>query len=71
VKAAEVAKRAIAMATRVASNDDGNCNGGKSNGNGNKGGGQATMRAMGAAMTVAGDNEENGDSNKGGEQQRG
>jgi hypothetical protein len=43
---AEVTKRAITMATRVASNDDGDGNGGKSNGNGDKGEGQATTRAM-------------------------
>jgi hypothetical protein len=36
---AEATKRAIAMATRVASNHDGNGNGGKSDGNGNKGAG--------------------------------
>jgi hypothetical protein len=36
---AKATKKAIAMATRVASNDDGNGNGGKSDGNGNKGGG--------------------------------
>jgi hypothetical protein len=35
------------MATRVASNDNGNGNGGKSNGNRDKGGGQATTREMG------------------------
>jgi hypothetical protein len=39
---AEATKRAIAMATRVASNDNGNGDGGKSNGDSNKGGGQAT-----------------------------
>ncbi len=36
---AGVTKRAIVMATRVASNDYGNGDGGKSNGDGNKGGG--------------------------------
>ncbi len=36
---AEVTKRGIATATRVASNDDGNGNGGKSDGDGNKGAG--------------------------------
>ncbi len=36
---AEATKRAITMATRVASNDDGNGNGGKSNGDGNEGAG--------------------------------
>ncbi len=50
---AEVTKREITMATRVASNDDGNGNGGKSDGDGNKGAGQAATRAMAAAMTVA------------------
>jgi hypothetical protein len=49
---AEATKRAIATASRVARNEDGNGNGGKSNGNGNKGGGQATTRAMAAATTV-------------------
>ncbi len=50
---AEVTKRAIATAARVASNDNGDGNGGKSNGNGNKGAGQATTRAMVVATTVA------------------
>ncbi len=50
---AEVMKRAITMATRVASNDDGNGDGGKSNGNGNKGAGRATTRAMAVMTTVA------------------
>ncbi len=50
---AEAIKREITMATRVASNDDGNGDGGKSNGNGNKGAGQAITRAMAATMTVA------------------
>ncbi len=50
---AEATKRAITTATRVASNDDGNGNGGKSNGDGNKGAGRATTRVMAAAMTVA------------------
>ncbi len=50
---AEATKRAIAMVTRMASNDNGNGNGGKSNGNGNKGAGQATTRAMAAGTTVA------------------
>ncbi len=50
---AEAKKRAITMAMRVASNDDGDGNGGKSNGKGNKGAGRATMRAMAAATTVA------------------
>ncbi len=46
-------KRAIAMATRVVSNDGGVGDGGKSNGEGNEGAGGATTRAMVAAMTVA------------------
>jgi hypothetical protein len=50
---AEATKRAIMTATRVASNDDGNGDSGKSNGDGNEGAGQATTRAMAAAMTVA------------------
>ncbi len=41
------------MATRVASNDDGDGNGGKSNGNGDEGAGRATTRSMAGAMTVA------------------
>jgi hypothetical protein len=50
---AEATKRAITTATRVASNDDGAGNGGKSDGNRDKGAGQATTRAMAAATTVA------------------
>ncbi len=50
---AEAIKRAIMMATRVASNDDGNGDSGKSDGDGNEGAGRATMRAMAAATTVA------------------
>ncbi len=50
---AEATKRAITTATRVASNDDGNGDGGKSDGNGGKSVGQATTRAMAAATTVA------------------
>jgi hypothetical protein len=50
---AEATKRAIAMATRVASDDDDNGDGGKSDGDGNKGAGRATPRAMAAGMTVA------------------
>ncbi len=38
---------------RVASDDDGNGNDGKSNGDSNEGAGRATTRAMAAAMTVA------------------
>ncbi len=41
------------MATRVASNDYGAGDGGKSDGDGDKGAGRATMRAMVAATTVA------------------
>jgi hypothetical protein len=48
----EAMKRVITMATRVASNDDGAGNGGKSNGDGEEGAGQATTRAMAAATTV-------------------
>jgi hypothetical protein len=50
---AEATKRAITMATRVASDDDGTGDSGKSNGNGNKGVGRATTRVMAAATTVA------------------
>ncbi len=50
---AEVTKRAIKTATRVASDDDGAGNNGKSNGNGDEGAGRATTRAMAAATTVA------------------
>jgi hypothetical protein len=50
---AEATKRVIAMATRVASNDNGDGDGGKSNGDGDEGAGRATIRAMVAAMTVA------------------
>jgi hypothetical protein len=40
-------KRAMATMTRVAGQEEGNDNGGKSDGNGDKGGGQATAtRAM-------------------------
>jgi hypothetical protein len=46
-------KRAIAMATRVESDDDGNGDGGKSDGDGNEGAGQSTTRAMVVATTVA------------------
>ncbi len=49
---AEATKRAITTAMRVASNDDGAGDGGKSDGNGDEGAGQATTRAMAAAMTV-------------------
>jgi hypothetical protein len=50
---AEATKRAITMATRVASNEDGAGNGGKSDGDGDEGAGQATTRAMVATRTVA------------------
>ena len=50
---AEATKRAITTGTRVASNDDGNGNGGKSNGNGDEGAGRSTRRVMVAATTVA------------------
>ncbi len=49
---AEATKRAIMMATRVVSNDNGAGYGGKSDGNGNKGAGRVTTRAMAAATTV-------------------
>ncbi len=49
---AEGTKRGITTATRVASNDDGACDGGKSDGDGNEGAGRVTMRAMAAATTV-------------------
>ncbi len=50
---AEATKRAIATATRVASNDLGDGDGGKSDGNGDEGAGRATMRAMAVVTTVA------------------
>ncbi len=50
---AEAMKRAITTVTRVASDDDGNGDGGKSDGNSDKGAGRATTREMAAAMTVA------------------
>jgi hypothetical protein len=50
---AEVTKRAITTATRVASDDNGAGNNGKSYGDGDKGAGRATTRAMAAATTVA------------------
>jgi hypothetical protein len=52
---AEATKRMITTAKRVASNDNGAGNGGKSDGDGDKGAGRATTRAMAAATTVAGD----------------
>ncbi len=57
---AEATKRAITMATRVASDDDGNGDSGKSNGDGDKGVGQVTMRAMAVAMRVASNEEGEG-----------
>ncbi len=51
---AEATKRAIMTATRVASDDDGAGDGGKSDVNGDKGAGRATTRAMAVATTVAG-----------------
>ncbi len=50
---AEATKRVITMAMRVASNYNGNGDGGKSDGNSDEGAGRATSRAMVAAMTVA------------------
>ncbi len=50
---AKTTKRAITMATRVASDDNGDGNGGKSDGDSNEGAGQVTMRAMVVATTVA------------------
>jgi hypothetical protein len=50
---AEATKRAITTATRVASDDDGAGDGGKSDGYGDEGAGLATTRAMAAATTVA------------------
>jgi hypothetical protein len=50
---AEATKRVITMATRMASDDDGNGDGGKSDGDGDEGAGRATMRATAAATTVA------------------
>ncbi len=49
---AEVMKRAITTATRVASNDDEAGDGGKSDGDGGESVGRATMREMAAATTV-------------------
>jgi hypothetical protein len=50
---AEATKRAIATATRVASDDNGNGNSGKIDGNGNEGAGRVTRRAIAEATTVA------------------
>ncbi len=49
---AEAMKRVITTATRVASNDNGDGDGGKSNGGGDDGAERATTRAMAVAMTV-------------------
>ncbi len=49
---AEATKRAITMATRVASNDDGAGDGSKSDGDRDEGAGRVTTRAMAAATTV-------------------
>jgi hypothetical protein len=68
---AEAMMRAIAIATRVASYDNSNGNGGKSDGNGDKGGRQATTRVIMVSTTVVDDNEGNGDGDEGGERQRG
>ncbi len=68
---AEATKRGIVMVTRVASNADGNGDGGKSKRNGNKGGVQATTRTMVVATTVAGKDERNCNGDEEGEQQRG
>ncbi len=62
---AEVTKRAITMATRVAIDDDGAGDGGKSDGDGDEGAGQAITRAMAvtttlAAMRVASNEEDEG-----------
>ncbi len=50
---AEATKRTITTATRMASNDDGAGDGGKSNGDGDEVAGQATTRAMAVATTLA------------------
>jgi hypothetical protein len=71
---AEATKRAIVTARRVASDDDGDGDCGKSNGDGDEGAGQVTTRAMAAATTVVGKegkDEGNCDGSEGGEQRRG
>ncbi len=68
---AEATKRVIAMAMRVASDDDGNGNSGKRDDDGNEGAGRATTRAMAVVATVAGNDERNCDGNEGGKGQRG
>ncbi len=50
---AEATKRAITTAMRVASDDNGAGDGGKSDGDRDEGAGRATTRAMAAATTVA------------------
>ncbi len=57
---AEAMKRGITMVTRVANDDHGDDNGGKSNGDGDEGAGQATTREMVAAIRVASDEEGEG-----------
>ncbi len=75
-------KRAMATATRVVSNKEGNGKGSKGDGHGNRGAGRraatatATERALATATRVAGDKEgndnkeSNGTSDKGSRQQR-
>ena len=50
---AEATKMVITTATRVASDDNGAGDGGKSDGDRDKGAGRATTRAMAAATTMA------------------
>jgi hypothetical protein len=50
---AEATKRVIMTGTRVASDDHGAGDGGKSDGDGDEGAGRATTRAMAVATTVA------------------
>jgi hypothetical protein len=62
---AKATKRAMAMATRMASDDKGNCDS-------NKGGGRATAtRAMAVATTVVGKDEGGGNGDEVGGRQRG
>jgi hypothetical protein len=63
---AEVMKRAIAAATRVASDGDGDGDGVKSDGDGNEGAWRATTRVMAVVMTVAGNDEGNCNGDEGG-----
>ncbi len=62
---AEATKRAITTATRVASDDNGAGDGGKSDGDGDEGAGRVTMRAMAAATTVAAMRVASNEENKG------